>query len=262
MIKYLIPEIYLPIVFISSAIVTYFISCKIVDRILNIKIGYLDIKDKRRKTLNQVLKNMIKYLIFIILVVAILNVFNIDTKALITGLGLVGLVIGLALQDIIKDFLAGLFIIFDDKYGVGDIIEINGYKGEVVSLGLKTTRIKNIDGNIKIFLNRNIIEVINYSINNSRVVLEVSINRNEKIEEIEKLLNNITNNLENEIDFVIGKIKLLGINKIEPTSISFTIVTETKPMKYPIVQRELIKKIIIELDKKKIEVVSIIGGNL
>jgi moderate conductance mechanosensitive channel len=259
--KYLIPQIYLPVIFIALSIVIYLFIIKMIDRLLSIKIGNIDIEGKRRKTLKQVSKNIVKYIIFFVLIIAILNIYNIDTKALITGLGLVGLVIGLALQDIIKDFLAGLFIIFDNKYGVGDIIEINGFKGEVVYLGLKTTKVKNIDGNIKIFLNRNIMEVINYSINNSRVSIAVSVDKNVEIEKIEELLIKIINKNENN-DYIIGKAQLLGIDKIDVNSITFTIVATTKPMKYPIVQRTLIRKIKKELDNNKIDVISIIGGNL
>ena len=88
------------------------------------------------------LKNITKYTVIIFLILAILTVYGVDVTSVLTGLGIVGVVLGLALQDLAKDIIAGFSIIFENQYAIGDTISINGFKGEVIFLGLKTTKIK------------------------------------------------------------------------------------------------------------------------
>ena len=111
----------------------------------------------------------------------ILNLYGINTTSIIASLGVASLVIGLAFQDIIKDFLAGIFIIFDNEYAVGDTVEINGFKGEVISLGLKTTKIKAYTGEVKALSNSSFTEVINYSLNHSNILMYIPISYETKI---------------------------------------------------------------------------------
>ena len=94
----------------------------------------------------------------------ILDIFGIDTKTLIASLGVVGLVAGLAVQDTLKDFVAGMSIILENQYRVGDTITIKGFRGEVISLGIKSTRLRSLTGEIMIVPNHLIEEVINHSL--------------------------------------------------------------------------------------------------
>jgi small conductance mechanosensitive channel len=254
--------IYLPIIYIVIGIIIYLILERIVSRIFDIRLNYIKIRNRRKKTLESITENILKYAIAIIVILATLSVFNINTKALLTGLGIFGLVFGLAFQDIIKDFLSGIFIIFENQYDVGDVISINNYRGEVIFLGLRTTRIKNIDGDIKIFLNRNITEVINYSLSHSRVLIDISVGIEEDVDKVEKELENIFRNMNNEIEYLIGDIMLLGVNKVDILSTTFRMVAQCKPLKFPDVQRQILKRLKIELDKRKIKTVSLIGGLL
>ena len=89
----------------------------------------------------------------------ILDVYGIDTKSILASLGVFTAVLALALQDILKDFVAGITIMLEGQYRIGDTITVNSFKGEVISLTLKTTRVKAYTGEIKIFANRNISEV-------------------------------------------------------------------------------------------------------
>lgn len=158
---------------IISVILAVIISIVIYNIIRLILNNYFRLKMKRpkanvrkEKTLQSLTNNVLKYAFYIILVILILGILGFNTNALIASLGILGLIIGMAFQDVLKALLAGIFIIIEDQYAIGDIIEIGGFKGEVISLGLKTTRLRNEQGNIKIISNNNISDVINYSINN------------------------------------------------------------------------------------------------
>ena len=84
-------------------------------------------------------KNIIKVLIAIVAILYILQVYGVNTSALVAGVGAFSLVIGLAFQDVLKDLLVGATIILESQFAIGEIVEINGFKGEVISLTLKTT---------------------------------------------------------------------------------------------------------------------------
>ena len=88
-------------------------------------------------------------LIAIVAILYILQVYGVNTSALVAGVGAFSLVIGLAFQDVLKDLLVGATIILESQFAIGEIVEINGFKGEVISLTLKTTRLKSYKGEVK-----------------------------------------------------------------------------------------------------------------
>ena len=106
------------------------------------------IEKRRAKTLCSMINNIIKYIILIICILSILEVYGISTKGFLASLGIAGVVAGLAFQDTLKDLLSGFSIIFENIYAVGDTVTIGKYKGKVISLGLKTTKLQSLNGEI------------------------------------------------------------------------------------------------------------------
>ena len=120
-----------------------------------------DLRQKKRLTILNLCISIVKYVIFITDIVIILGIFDIKVTAFLAGLGIFGIVIGLALQDLLKDFIAGLFIILDTQYSVGDFVCIDDFKGEVIAVGLKTTKVRDYGGDIRMFSNRTITDIVN-----------------------------------------------------------------------------------------------------
>lgn len=239
-----------PIIIIIGFSIVYYILKNVIKKVLLNK----TVDDKRKKTIISLINNLIKYFFIIIAILMILSIYGINTTALITSLGVVGVMAGLALQDILKDFLAGVSIITENQYAIGDTVTINGFKGEVISLGIKTTSIKSYTGDIKYISNRNITEVINHSKDFSLAVIEVSISYEENIEKVEKVLNKLFEKLNKEIDYLKSDIQLLGIEDLAASAVVFRITAETEPLKHFDVQRILRKEIKQELDKNNISI--------
>lgn len=210
--------------------------------------------EKRKRTLLLLINSIVKYILMIVCVLTILDIYGVDTTALITSLGLIGLGASLALQDTLKDLLAGFFIIFENQYDIGDVIEINNFKGEVISLGLKTTKIKAYTGEINIVANRNIVEVINYSFSNSLAIVDFDISYDEDLNKVEDILNNLCTKLSNDLSNIKGEVKLLGIENLGSSGITYRITVETKSMEQFKVQREIRKAVREELGKQGIEI--------
>lgn len=209
---------------------------------------------KRAKTINSLLINIFKYIIIIFEVIAILSIFGVNVKSILAGVGITAAIMGLAFQDIVKDFLAGISIIMEDQYEIGDTVEINKFMGEVVALGLKTTRIRNYKGQTLIIANHTITQIINYNLNNSLAVVDVSVGYDSDMDKVEETLNKMAQDLSNKIPKSKGEIKVLGINELESSGMVYRVTLETASAEHIGVERILRKEIKKALDKANIEI--------
>ena len=253
MFKYiLVKEVVQPICIIVGTFILYTFISKVIKDLFNRKIPNAD--ERKRKTIQSLVLNIIKYLLIIVAFMLILEVYGIDTKSIMTSLGVVGIVVGLSLQDTLKDFISGLFIIFENQYGVGDIVTINNFKGEVISLGMKTTKIKSYTGDVEIISNRNIDFVINHSLESSLALVDVSVSYDSDLDKVEEVLQNLCERLSKELSNLTGKAEVLGITELGNSAINYRISVPTKPMKHIVTERIIRKEAKKEFDKNNIEI--------
>ena len=249
-------KFFMPIVYVGFGIIIYLIIAKIIDDLSKINIKHVVGKesgiDKRKKTVINLFKNIIKYIIAIIVIVLILNLYGVNTTSIIASIGVAGAVIGLAFQDILKDFLAGIFIIFDNAYAVGDWVEINGFKGEVISLGLKTTKVKAYTGEVMILSNSSFNKVVNYNLNHTKLILTLPVAYNTKIEDLENILNGLKEEIVKKK--YVYSMELLGVDEFADSSINYAIMIDCAAMKHVGIKREVLKLIKVTFDKEGIEI--------
>lgn len=208
----------------------------------------------RIKTVNMLIINITKYIIVIVILLAILAIYGVNVNSLVAGLGVTTAIIGLAFQDLAKDLIAGVFIITEAQYEVGDTIEVDGFMGEVISIGLKTTQIRDYKGATKIIGNRYMDNMINYSLHTSLAVVDINVGYEYSPEKIEKILNNLAKKLNGTITEAKGDIQILGINKLDDSSVIYRITLEVNSMKQYEVERLLRKKIKETFDIEKIKI--------
>lgn len=248
------PKVYLPIIYIAMGIVVYELLANTITRVskINIKIKKYDSKgmDKRKTTIISLINNLIKYVIAIIIIIMILNLYGVNTTSIIASLGAVSLIIGLAFQDIIKDLLAGVFLVFDNAYAVGDWIEIGGFKGEVISLGLKTTKIKAYTGEIKVISNSAFTEVINYNLSRTKFIIKIPVSYKTDIDHLEKVLDTTIEKLK-KLNNVYNA-NLLGIDSFEDSSIMYALEVECAANTHIGIKRQALKIIKQDFDENKI----------
>lgn len=248
-----IQQLIKPIIYITIGFIIY----EIVKRII-IKTEKKNFKNrhhqKRVKTINSLIVNIIRYIIIIFIIVAILANFGVNVKSIVAGLGITAAILGLAFQDIAKDFLAGISIIMEDQYEIGDTVEINEFMGEVISLGLRTTRIKNYKGQTLIIANHTISQVINYNLSNSLAVVDISVDYSYDSDKVETVLNKMAEEISGKIPKTKGKVIVQGINDLEASGVIYRVVVETSSAEHLGVQRELRKEIKKALDKANIKI--------
>lgn len=248
--KILIKEVVGPILIILVSLLVYLVIKSVIDNVFKIRNKYID--KRKSKTINGLINNIIKYFIVIVDVIMILDIFGVDTKTLIASLGVVGFVAGLAVQDTLKDFVAGVSIILENQYSVGDTITVKDFRGEVISLGIKSTKIKAYTGEVMIIPNHLIEHVINHSVDKSLAIVDIPVSYDTDLKKLESILSNLFSKL--SIDGITGDIKILGLESYDDSSISYRVVVDTIPMKHYQVERELKRAIKLELDKNGIEI--------
>ena len=249
MIKFIKSEKFiLPIVYIIIGIIVYSLV-----KILIGKISKNKYVDKKKVTIISLIKNVIKYLIFSLVILAILSVYGVDTTGVIASLGIAGVVIGLALQDIAADFLSGIFILFDNQYKIGDTVLINNFKGEVISFGLMSTKIKAATGEILIISNSSFKEVVNYSLSDCSLYININVAYDTDIDKLEKVIDEMKDEVL-KIDGVTGNYKLLGINEFADSSIKYLVAFDCKTGSQFQAKRDFNKILFRELNKAKIEI--------
>ena len=252
--KFILNEkVYLPVVYIIIGVVIFLILKRITNRLTkNIKSS--KVVNKRKNTIVALINNLIKYLIAIFIILSILKVYGVDTSSIVASLGIAAVIIGLAFQDIIKDLLAGIFIIFDNQYAVGDYIKVNGFFGEVIDLGLKTTKVKAYaTGEVLVISNSMINEVINYNLSTTNLVLDVNVSYNTDIDLLEEVLLSLNDKIK-ELEETNGDLKLLGVDKLDSSSIVYKILIPCKPMTQFTLKRKVLKLVKQTLDKNNIEI--------
>lgn len=192
----------------------------------------------RFKTLSKLLFSLLRYSVFIIAILVILSIWGVDVVPAIAGLGIVGLVIGLGSQRMIQDMIAGFFIVFENHYDIGDIVEVNGFKGTVLELGLKSTTLQHWTGHIQIFSNSQMSPVMNYSRHFAQALVTVSVSYDVDIQTLTTTLNTSLQTLK-ENAAIISDVIVLGVTKFLASGIELTLTCQTKPNLQYGVEREI-----------------------
>lgn len=252
-------QILYPIIYIILGFISYGIIKRIINRVIyktskNPKLNLKNHQQQKANTIRIVILNIVKYIIVILVILAILSVFGLNVKSIVAGLGITTAILGLAFQDLAKDFIAGISIITENQYEVGDTIEFEGFMGEVVFLGLKTTRIRDYKGATKIIANHKMDTVINYSLHNSLAIVDVNVAYEHNPEDVELALNEIAKTLEGKVPSAKNKIEVWGLDQLEDSEMVYRIVVEVAPMAQYTAQRFLRKEIKKGLDERNIKI--------
>lgn len=248
--KILKKEFIVPMVVIVICMFLCVISKKIIYRIFNLKTAKTNLAKKR--TIANLINNIIKFSIVLLGILIVLETYGIDTKSLVASLGVVGIVIGLALQDLLKDFIVGISIIFEGEYLVGDYVCINDFKGEVLPSNLRTTKIKAYTGEVKIIYNRNITEIINYSKGSTNLIVDIDVSYDSDIKKVKEILDDLCIKLKS--DYKLNDISCLGIEQLASSSIKFRIVALSNYSEQFALGRNIRKEIVLTFNENNITI--------
>ncbi|MBS4177616.1 mechanosensitive ion channel family protein [Bacillus sp. FJAT-49731] len=213
----------------------------------------LRISERRETTLVKLLQNILTYAVYFISFITILSALTIDITGLLAGAGILGVAIGFGAQNLVKDVIAGFFIIFEDQFSVGDEVRINSFEGNVQEIGLRTTKVLNWTGELYIVPNGSITEVTNFSIYNSTAVVDFNISYEGDLNEVVSMIERLLARMPDKYSEIVGIPKLLGIEQFEGTEIVLRVTAETIPSKNWYIARKLRKELKLAIDAFQLE---------
>lgn len=212
---------------------------------------------KRTDTLSSVFVNTGTIIIVIFAIFTMLPEFGVNIAAMLAGLGIVGIAIGFGAQSLIKDLLAGIFILLEDQYRVGDVVNVAGIGGLVEEIGLRRTVLRDLDGIIHSVPNSEIKVASNFTKGYSRVNLNISVAYGEDLDHVIEVINRVCKEMAEDpkwsADFVSTP-KVLRVDKLGDSGIDIKILGDTKPLRQWDVMGELRLRIKRTFDKEGIEI--------
>ena len=211
-------------------------------------------KSNRGATIVKLLNSFIKYLLMIVALMLILNTWGVDTSTLLASAGILSLVIGLGAQSLISDIIAGIFIVFEGEYQVGDIVIIDGWRGTVDEIGIRTTKVIDWQGNIKIINNSAISSIINQSKELSVTTCVVAVDYRESIPRVELIIKNNIERIRAAIPEIVDGPYYKGVDSLGDSSVNLLFVATVKENDYYVVQRALNREIKLIFDENDVSI--------
>lgn len=214
--------------------------------------------EKRQKTLSALFAGVWRILILFITGIAIFqNIFpDYDLSVLFASAGIIGVALGFGAQSLVKDFLSGLFIISENQYRVGDIVEIEGFSGTVERIGTRSTVLRDADGNVHYFPNGMVMHVINKTMGYSMARFSVAVHPGSDLEKIIGIINEIGEKLAREEKWerkIIEPPAFVSIGEFTATSVDLLVAGKTQPSDQWSVTAEMRRRILADFEKRHIE---------
>jgi small conductance mechanosensitive channel len=212
---------------------------------------------KREDTLIRIFNGAVRIVIIILAIMMILQETGLKIGPLIAGAGIAGLALGFGGQYLIRDIISGMFIILENQYRIGDIININDTGGLVEDISLRKTTLRDIDGIVHHIPHGEIKIVSNLSKNFARVNLDIGVSYSADLDHVIRVINKTGEELAKDPAFkdsIISPPQFLRVNDFADSSVVLKILGDTKPLKQWEVTGELRKRLKIAFDREGIEI--------
>lgn len=187
-------------------------------------------EEKRAKTLGVLIKTVVRYTIYFITAVMVLQEFHIDTTSLLAGAGVVGLALGVGAQNLVKDVIAGFFIIFEDQYAVGEYVSLDDITGTVEEMGFRVTKLRDSYGVVHIIPNGTIRKVGNYSRGYLQAVVDVPLSYAADLEQVLMLLQEVCEEAYAQREELLEKPTVVGVTALKPGVVVVRVTAKTAPL--------------------------------
>ncbi|WP_033544054.1 mechanosensitive ion channel family protein [Planococcus sp. CAU13] len=243
------------VLIIIAAYIIVIVTRLLIRKTFSVRIrGPLKYNERRQQTLSKLLENVVAYVVYFIAIIAVLSAIKIDITGLIAGAGVLGLAVGFGAQNLVRDVITGFFIIFEDQFSVGDYVRIGQAEGTVEEIGLRTTKVKAWTGELFIFPNGTVTDIVNFSIHNSIAVVDVNISNESDIAKVESLIMEFLGTLQDRYEQIIKPAELLGVQSLTTTEVVMRITAETLPMQHFAVARSVRRDLKEFLDRRGVEI--------
>jgi small-conductance mechanosensitive channel len=247
-----------PVINIALVLVLGYLVLKLIDSALNRLqliippedvLGHVRVK-QRTETLRDVIRSVSRAILILIVVLQVGSELGFSLAPLLATAGIGGLAVGFGAQSLVKDVISGFFILFEDQFGVGDVVKIGSFTGVVERMTLRATVLRNLEGQVHVVPNGNIQNVTVMTKEWARAVLDLTVPHEEPIGKILEALQRVGSGLAQDWpDRVLEKPTVLGVEKIDDIGVTIRSIVKTPPFKNADVLREWRMRVIQEFDR-------------
>lgn len=222
----------------------------LISNVLLIVLNLFRNRKGRIGTLVTVISSLIKYTSVLVAFCWILSIIGVNVSTIFASVGIFALILGFGAESLVADLVTGVFILFENQYNVGDIVEIDGFRGKVKEIGIRTLSLEDTGGNIKIINNSELKNIVNRSNQRSVAVCDVSVSYNTDIEELEEKLVNMLQKIKaKHTDIFIGRVEFAGVEALADSGVVLRIIADVSEENIFKGRRLLNKEIKIMFDK-------------
>lgn len=226
----------------------------LISNILLVIMNFLRNMKGRTGTIATVISSLIKYGAVLIAFCWVLSIIGVNVSTIFASVGIVALILGFGAESLVADLVTGVFILFENQYNVGDIVEIDGFRGKVKEIGIRTLSLEDGGGNIKIISNSELKNIVNRSNYRSVAVADVGVSYETDLEELdEKLVKILATIKEKHPDVFVGRVECAGVESLADSSVVLRFIADVNEENIFAGKRILNKELKIAFDKAGVE---------
>jgi small conductance mechanosensitive channel len=251
------PRFITPATHILFVLIIGYIVLKLIDSALNRLRVFIPSEDvisvarvkQRTETLRLVIRSISKAILIVVIILQIGGELGFTLAPVLASAGIVGLAVGFGAQSLVKDVISGFFILFEDQFGVGDVIRIGDFSGSVERMTLRATVLRNLEGQVHVVPNGNIQNVTVMTKGWARAVLDITVRHEEKLPRVFEALQRVGTKLAKDWpDRVVEQPTILGVEKLDESGVTIRCIVKTPPFKQADVLREWRRRVKDEFD--------------
>ena len=209
---------------------------------------------KKTRGLLTILISVIKYAAVLLWLFFVLSSFGVNTTVILAGIGILSLIVGLAIQPLLADIIAGLFIVFEDVFHVGDVIVADGFRGQVKEIGMRHTQLVDAGGNVKVINNSDIRSMVNLTDQLSVVSVDMSIEYGESLERVEAIIAQNIDKIKEAIPAIVEGPWYKGVSALADSSVNLKFFAKCEEDDRFQVERDLNRQFKLLFDKNNINI--------
>ncbi|CAA9335041.1 MAG: Potassium efflux system KefA protein / Small-conductance mechanosensitive channel [uncultured Nocardioidaceae bacterium] len=214
-------------------------------------------RTQRIKAMASLLKSIVTGVVVVLVAIMVIAELGYDPAPLIASAGVVGVALGFGAQSLVKDFLSGIFMIFEDQYGVGDVVDAGEAIGTVEAVSLRVTRLRDVNGTVWYVRNGEILRIGNMSQNWARTVLDIPVAYGEDLHRVQEVLRDVAHSLWEDEEYrsvIIEEPEIWGVEMLTPDGVVVRVTLKTAPLEQWEVAREMRQRIKARFDHEGIEI--------
>ena len=225
------------------------------EKLLVLFLGLFRRPSHRSATVITIMQSLIRYAAAIIILCWGLSILGVNMTTILASVGIVALIIGFGAESLIEDVITGFFMLFENQYNVGDIVEVGGFRGTVTDIGIRTTCITDPGGNVKIINNSNMKDILNRSDHASRSLADIQIPYETDLPAFEEQLPGILESIYSaHQDTMHNKPVYLGVQELGESGVTLRFVVEVDECNIYSVQRILNHDLFVKFREAGVEV--------